>query len=78
MSKKSTSINVQDTSIRIVSVNDEDYISLTDMLRAKDGDFLSQIGLETEIRSNSSEFGSGSTTPISIMADSPQLKVRPG
>jgi hypothetical protein len=40
MSKKSTSITVKNTPIRIVSVKNEDYISLTDMLRAKDGDFF--------------------------------------
>jgi len=40
MTKKATSIKVKDTTIRIVSVDQEDYISLTDMLRAKDGDFF--------------------------------------
>jgi len=33
-------INVKNTAITIISVNDEDYISLTDMLKAKDGDFF--------------------------------------
>lgn len=28
------------TEIRIMSINNEDYISLTDMLKAKDGDFF--------------------------------------
>ena len=32
--------NVENTEITIISVNDEDYISLTDMLKAKDGDFF--------------------------------------
>lgn len=40
MSEKGRSITVKETPIRIVSVNEEDYISLTDMLRAKDGDFF--------------------------------------
>jgi len=31
---------VQGTEINIMSVNDEDFISLTDMLKAKDGDFF--------------------------------------
>jgi len=39
MSKAKT-ISVIETEIRIISVNDEDYISLTDMLKAKDGDFF--------------------------------------
>lgn len=33
-------ITVQDTEIAVVKYNEEDYISLTDMLRAKDGDFF--------------------------------------
>jgi hypothetical protein len=39
MSKKET-ITVQGTEITIISSKDEDYISLTDMLKAKDGDFF--------------------------------------
>ena len=37
--KKST-IEVQGTSISVLSIKDGDYISLTDMLKAKDGDFF--------------------------------------
>ncbi|MDD5457570.1 MAG: KilA-N domain-containing protein [Candidatus Margulisbacteria bacterium] len=33
-------INVQGNEINVMSVNEEDYISLTDMLKAKDGDFF--------------------------------------
>jgi hypothetical protein len=33
-------IDVQGTEITIITVNNEDYISLTDMLKAKDGDFF--------------------------------------
>ena len=33
-------INVKDTEISITQINDEDYICITDMLRAKDGDFF--------------------------------------
>lgn len=33
-------IEVKGTEISIITVNDEDYISLTDMLKAKDGDFF--------------------------------------
>ncbi len=36
--KKST-INVQGAAITILSNNEEDYISLTDMFKAKDGEF---------------------------------------
>lgn len=37
---QSTSIQVQGTAISILSGKDGDYISLTDMLKAKDGDFF--------------------------------------
>ncbi len=41
MSKsKILSIDVLGTSITVLSQNDENYISLTDMLKAKDGDFF--------------------------------------
>ena len=33
-------IKVKDTEIRIIQINDNDYISLTDMLRAKDGEYF--------------------------------------
>ncbi len=37
MTKK---IIVKDTEINILNVNNEDYICLTDMIKAKDGDFF--------------------------------------
>jgi len=42
MKKKSTDakINVRGTEITVIRRDDEDYISLTDMLKAKDGDFF--------------------------------------
>ena len=40
MSKKSKTIRVQGTDITIPSEKEQDYISLTDMLKAKDGDFF--------------------------------------
>ena len=33
-------IKVQDTEVTVTSINGEDYICLTDMIRAKDGDFF--------------------------------------
>jgi hypothetical protein len=33
-------IIVKDTEVTIVQINNEDYISLTDMIRAKDGEFF--------------------------------------
>jgi hypothetical protein len=37
---KTNSINVKGTTITILKVGEKDFISLTDMLRAKDGDFF--------------------------------------
>lgn len=42
-------INVKDTEITVVQINNEDYICITDMLKAKDGIFLFLIGCETVI-----------------------------
>ena len=33
-------ITVKDTEVNVLTINGEDYICLTDMLRAKDGDFF--------------------------------------
>lgn len=33
-------INVMNTDISVAHLNDDDYLSLTDMIRAKDGDFF--------------------------------------
>ena len=38
--KKTTSFEVQGTPITVSKQGDQDYISLTDMLKAKDGDFF--------------------------------------
>ena len=35
-----SSVKVQGAEISVLSLNDKDYISLTDMLKAKDGDFF--------------------------------------
>ena len=40
MQSKSQLISVQGTSINRIQQNGADYISLTDMLKAKDGDFF--------------------------------------
>ncbi len=40
MFKKKRALKVQDTEIGIKSINSEDYISLTDMLRNKEGNFF--------------------------------------
>lgn len=50
---------------------EEDYISLTDMLKSKDGDFLFPTGLEIVMPLNIWAFGSECITPILITANSP-------
>lgn len=37
---KSKKINVEGNEITLLSKNNEDYISLTDILKSKDGDFF--------------------------------------
>ena len=40
MGKQNKKIIVQGVEISVKTINDSDYISLTDMLKAKDGDFF--------------------------------------
>jgi len=40
MAQKKETIIVQNVPVAILRIEDEDYISLTDMLKAKDGDFF--------------------------------------
>ncbi|OAV63222.1 KilA-N domain protein [Bacteroidales bacterium Barb6XT] len=40
MSAKYNKLLVQDTEIALITINDEDYICLTDMIKAKDGHFF--------------------------------------
>ena len=40
-SKKTVNIEVEDISITILNQGEQDYLSLTDMLKAKEGDFIS-------------------------------------
>ena len=38
--KKTNELDIKGTVVRVVKINDEDYICLTDMLKAKDGEFF--------------------------------------
>lgn len=40
MAKKAAKIQVQSTEVTVLTDRDGDFISLTDMLKAKDGDFF--------------------------------------
>lgn len=40
ITEKMAKISVKDTEVSVIRVQDEDYISLTDMLKAKDGEFF--------------------------------------
>jgi hypothetical protein len=48
MAKKST-LSVSGTEVTIIDDSGQKFISLTDMLKAKDGDFLSRTGFATGI-----------------------------
>ena len=43
-----TKITVLTTDINVVSINNEDYICITDMLKAKDGDFFIRLAEKQE------------------------------
>ena len=63
------------TETNAVKVNDEDYFVLTDMLRAKDGDFFITDWLRNR---NTLEFigiWEKVYNPVLIMANSPQLEI---
>ena len=70
-----TKITVLTTDINVVSINNEDYICITDMLKAKDGDFFISDWLR---HWNTSVYGSGCITQDLIMANSPQLEISRG
>ena len=52
-------ITVQNTQITVIKQNEDDYISLTDMLKDKDGEFFFLTGCATAIPLSSLEYGSG-------------------
>ena len=64
-------IFVNGTQITVTTIEDKDYISLTDMIKAKDGDFLFRIDCATEIRLNFQAYGNRCITLVLIMANSP-------
>ena len=69
-------IDVKGTSITVYSDGDKDFISLTDMLKAKGGDFFLSDWLRNR---NTVEFlgiWEQVHNPDSTMADSPQIKAR--
>ena len=61
---------VNGAEISVTTIDDKDYISLTDMLKAK-ATSSSLIGFGIGIPLNFLAFGSRSTTRILIMANSP-------
>ena len=65
-------LKVDNQVINYVKINNEDYISITDMLKSKDGEFFVSDWLRNR---NTIEF-LGIKIQILIMANSPQLKVK--
>lgn len=64
-------LNVLDTTITYFNIDNEDYISLTDMLKSKDGDFFISDWLRNRNTIEFWEYGKNYTTLILIMANSP-------
>ena len=64
-------ITVQEKEINIITVKDNDYISLTDMLKLKMGTFLYRIGCVIGIRLSILGSGKEYITLILIMANMP-------
>jgi len=76
--RKSRSIVVQGTAIAVTGHREHEYISLTDMLRAKEGEFFIADWLRNR---NTMEFlgvWERVHNPGFIMANSPQLETRLG
>jgi hypothetical protein len=70
--KQSQKITVENTEITVANIDESDYISLTDMLKAKDGEFfvsdwlrnrntLEYIGIWEELHNPSFNYGEFAT-----------------
>lgn len=68
---KNKTINVKGIEITIVEQSGQKYISLTDMLKAKDGDFFIADWLRNRNTVEFWVFGKVFTIPILIMANLP-------
>lgn len=70
-------IIVKDTKINVIQIKEQDYICITDMLKAKDGDFFITDWLRNRNTLEYLGIWESIYNPILIMANSPQLKVKP-
>ena len=66
-------IIVQNIEVNVTKVNNEDYICLTDIIKAKDGNFFVTDWLRYR---KTLEYGRIFTIRILIMANSPQLEIK--
>jgi phage terminase large subunit-like protein len=69
--KRKAVITVQGRDVAVISSNNEDYISLTDMIKAKDGDFFVSDWLRNRNTIEFWVFGKIYIILILIMANSP-------
>jgi len=80
-------IEVLDKDITVIKVNDEDYISLTDMLKAKDGEFfisdwlrnrntVEYLGIWEKIHNPNFNYGEYATITSSAGLNSYKLSVK--
>ena len=60
-------IVVKDIEVSVLKVNEEDYISFTDMLKAKDGEFFLSIGCVIEIQLGFLKYESNCTIRLLIV-----------
>lgn len=71
-------IKVQNTEVTVITYNDKDYISLTDMVRnMENGPALLKSGCVTRIPSSFWAYGRRCTIRILIPPNSRELKTRP-
>ena len=64
-------LNVNNQIINYIKIENEDYISITDMLKSKDGSFFVTDWLKIETQLNFWEYGKNYIILILIMANSP-------
>jgi len=53
MKSKSNTLHIQDVSVSVISLNDDDYICITDMAKAKQGDSRAADVIKNWIRTRS-------------------------
>jgi len=74
MSKKNRNMTIQGTNVGVKAFGEQDYISITDMLSAKDGEFFVADWLRNGNTLDYIGIWERYITQVLIMANSPQLE----